>query len=120
MIRYIDAQAQWDDRDQVFRVFLTPESTCKDPDPETVPLQQVYAPGYGASELMCRLYRAAFVRCPKDIGRLAAQDAVLGFSEAAAAKRVAKAVKKELAAIDTGQPAPSDDAVRLAIALAQD
>ena len=111
--RYDDAYAQWDDRASVYRVYLLPVDTGQDPPPEAVPMSAVDVEGDGATE--CRLYRAAFVRCPKDIGKLKAMGRELGFEKEAAARRVASAVKKELESIEKGKPGPTDAQIQFAL-----
>lgn len=111
---YTDAYHEWDDRNDVFRVYLVPVDGGED-QPEHKAMAAVHFPSDGDTE--CRLYKAAFLRCAKDIARLPAQGGPLGFEKEAAAKRVASAVQKELAAIRVGKPGPSDDAIRIVLAM---
>lgn len=111
---YADAYHEWDGRNDVFRVYLVHNQNV-DPWSEDKPMAAVHFPSDGDTE--CRLYKAAFLRCAKDIARLPAQCGPLGFAKEAAAKRVASAVKKELAAIRAGKPGPSDDAIRIVLAM---
>lgn len=111
---YTDAYPEWDDRNDVFRVYLVPVDAGED-QPEHKAMTAVHFPSDGETEY--RLYKAAFLRCAKDIARLPARGPELGFAKEAAAKRVASAVKKELAAIRAGKPGPSDDAIRIVLAM---
>lgn len=114
--KIVDAYAEWDDPD-AFRVFLVREDEHGNADLDNAkPMEAVHDFGDECATVEGRLYRAAFVRCARDFaGRPV--DRVLGWSKEAPAKRVAKAVKSELARIENGEPGPSAQAVRLAIML---
>lgn len=121
--KIVDAVAEWDDREQLFRVYLFRDSTpkdCSDPNcdgdcadempPEPEPLNAVhFDPAWEA-----RLYKAVFCANPKDFKGLKAGDA-LGWSKRAPAERAAKAVKRELARIEKGAPGPTDYDVQFAL-----
>ena len=62
-----------------------------------------------------RLYRAAFFRCAKDIASTHIEAGPLLFAKEGAAKRVAAAVNKELAAIAKGKPGPTDADIRFRV-----
>lgn len=119
--KYTDAIAEWDDRARLFRVYLMPELMPEvagdaEHDPEPKPLEAVHFESDGDTE--CRLYKAAFCACPRDIGRLSAGREI-GWEKEAPAKRVAKAVKRELKRIDKGMPGPDATALQIAILLAK-
>lgn len=106
---YIDAFAEWDDP-HAFRVYL---STDIDEDP--IPM----CAEYSGTSVEARLYRAAFVACPKDLGSLTSAGGPLGWPKAAPAKRVAAAVRKELGRIKRGLPGVSNDAIKLAMLMSK-
>lgn len=115
--KIVDAYVEWDDP-RAFRVYLIREVTRNDGDgpcldlDDGTPMESVMT-GDGVE---ARLYRAAFLHATKDVARLDACDRVLGWATEAPAKRVAKAVKVELARIEKGEPAPSIEAIQIAIA----
>jgi hypothetical protein len=110
MSNIVDVYHEWDDP-HAFRVYLVREGGPE----EGEPMEAVYA----GDSVECRLFRAAFVKCHKDLGPQDACDRVLGFEKEAAAKRVAAAVKKELKAIEKGAPAMSDEQFSLAVQIAK-
>jgi hypothetical protein len=108
-----DAYAEWDDRAGKFRVYLEREDGS---DPE--PLRPLMGVDPLDDKTEARLYRAAFVACPRDIGPLTTgRGEGLGWEKEAPAKRVANAVKKELAAMAKGKPGPSDMAIQIALVM---
>ena len=117
----VDAYAGWDDSGSAFRVYLVREDT---EDGATFanldharPMRAVHGVDPLDDAVEARLYKAAFLRCAKDIAHLSAGTRELGWDREPPAKRVAAAVKKELAAIAKGKPGPTDDAIRLVLAL---
>lgn len=121
---YVDAYAEWDDP-HAFRVFLV----LGDQHPGLDPIdcddedclcchESVAMPAFGGTDdgtIESRLYRAAFVACPKDIAKLTVDRRALDFATKPPAERVARAVKKELAAIAAGKPGPTDFAIQVAL-----
>lgn len=104
----VDAVAEWDYRDQTFRVYLMREG-----DDEGQPLQAAITDG----SLDTRLYRAALCANAKDF--TGAHERVVGFEKEAAARRCAKAVKVELKRIAKGEPPVSDHTLSMAAQIAQ-
>ena len=97
MNQIIDAIAEWDDRGQTFRVYLTREGQD-----ESQPMEARLT----EETIESRLYRAAFMKCYKDFLDKP-HERVLGFEKEAAAKRVAKAVNAELKRVAKGEPGPT-------------
>ena len=105
---YDSAYAEFDYEANEFRVFLT-RTDDKDSD-------QLRSEFEGDA-LMVRLYKAAFVACPKDIGNLKITPGKLecGWDKNPPAQRVAKAVERELGRIAKGDPPISEAVVQLAL-----
>jgi hypothetical protein len=117
--KIVDAYVEWDDRGNAFRIYLAREEPELGEDdiysePEPEPMEAVHD-DLGTETVEGRLYKAAFCRCPKDVGYMLANDRVLGWPKEAPAKRVADAVKKELAKIEAGEPGPTDLAIQVAV-----
>ena len=115
-----DAFAEWDDKRQLFRVFLTkavvecPEECgfCEGCNPEQdLFLEPEHFP---ETATMVRLYRAAFCANPKDFRDQLVREPI-GWAKRAPAERAAKAVQRELARIEDGSPGPTNEAVRMAL-----
>ncbi len=108
--KIVDVYHEWDDP-HAFRVFLVREGGPE----EGEPMEAVYL----GDSIECRLFRAAFVKCYRDLGKQDAIDRVLGFEKEAAAKRVAAAVKAELKRIEKGEPAMTQQDVAWAVQIAK-
>lgn len=115
--KIVDAYAEWDDP-HAFRVFLVREGEDGQPDLDNAkPMEAVHDFGDECESIEGRLYRAAFVKCAKDFVGVTALRGPIGWPKEGPAKRVAKAVKAELARIEKGEPCPTKGAVQLATML---
>lgn len=113
--KIVDAFAEWDDRDQTFRVYLVREEPDRDDETspeEPQPMEAAILDG----SVEARLHKAAFVRCWRDF--TGDHERVLGFAKRTSAERVAKAVKAELKRIEKGDPGPTDHEVHMTAQLA--
>lgn len=104
-----DAYAEWDDPN-AFRVYLVRD------DDTAKPMKAHYRDD-GTVE--ARLYRAAFLKCPKDFINTEISVGAVGWPTAASAKRVAKAVNAELKRIAKGEPGPTDADISFAAQIAR-
>lgn len=110
--KVVDASAQWDDQDGIFRVHLIREKDGTRDD--GTPMEAVIVDG---GETECRLYQAVFCANPRDfMDKAHTRD--LGFEKRAPAERAAKAVKRELQRIEKGEPGPDAMTIQVAIMLA--
>ncbi len=108
--KVVDVYADWDDP-YAFRVFLAYETGDGDID-----YRPMRAEHFGDS-VAVRLYRAVMRDCARDLAKRTVSNEPLGWPTEAPAKRVAKAVKEELARIEKGEPGPSDMAIQMALAM---
>lgn len=117
-VPYTDAFAEWDDAAHLFRVYLVPVVPEDDDDFDPIEQAKPMEPEYIGASFETRLHRATFIACPKDIGALKVGDP-LGWPKEAPAKRVAKAVKAEIARAVKGEPGPDDATVAWAAQIAK-
>lgn len=106
----ISAYHEWDDP-HAFRVYLVREGG---PDAGE-PMEAVYT----GDSVECRLFRAAFLKCYKDLAHQEVGEPVLGFQKEAAAKRVAKAVNAEIKRIKKGEPPMTDEQFAIGLQIAK-
>lgn len=107
----LQAVAEWDDRAQLYRVFVEREDAD-----EFEPMTAVHDfDGDDKQTPEGRIYRAAFVKCPKDFRGLTVGDPI-GWPKKAPADRVARAVNAEIKRMHKGLPGPTSDVVRLVLA----
>jgi hypothetical protein len=107
---YTEAYAEWDDRAKLFRVYLIPAAPEGNDDFDEIANTKPMESMFTGDSMEARLYRAAFCACPKDFGTFKIGEPV-GWTTEAPAKRVAKAVTKEIANAKAGKPAPTDEQV---------
>lgn len=107
-----DVYVEWDDP-HAFRVFLVRDGDMDHAEPMS---------GAGHVErgsVEERLFRAAFVKTPKDFMDQPACEKSLGWPKKGPADRVLKAVRAELVRIDRGEPAVDDGTVSMAAQIAK-
>jgi hypothetical protein len=86
-------------------------------EPPVMPIPSAFEINNPSMSIEARLYFAAFIACPKDLGRLDLQQRKVYFDREPPAKRVARAVARELKAIKKGAPPPTATLVGLVASL---
>jgi hypothetical protein len=88
-------------------------------EPKVMPIPSPFEIENPNMSLEARLYFAAFIACPKDLGRLDATQKEVYFDREPPAKRVARAVERELKAIRKGVKPPTKELLAIAVCLAR-
>lgn len=109
-VKYTNAYADWDDREQAFVVYLEDSDESREE-----PIQAEYS----GNSIDARLHMAAFCAHPKDFANLEMHRGALTFPKKTQAARAAKAIKKELKRIEKGEPGPDRETIAWAVQIAR-